>query len=97
MHTLDIIILSVILLIILSLIDRFWFRKIIVSNITKVDPERNLIQSKVYLFFGLIKNNTEFIQYQGKYYMKFSDNEVSTNQTDPRFIDKGVLKYNLEK
>jgi len=97
MKTLDIIILIVILIIVLSLIDRIWFRKIIISEITKIDSERNLINTKVVMFFGIIKSKSEFIEMDGKYYMKFGEGNVSTDEVEPRFIKKALLKYRLEK
>jgi hypothetical protein len=81
----------------MSLIDRWKFRKIIIKEITIVDSERRLLKTKTVFFFGLIRTSMEYVEYQGKYYSKFSNSEVSTHEVEPRFIDKALLKYNLEK
>jgi len=97
MNILGIIILIIIILIILSTIDRWFFLKIVIKDISRIDEDRKLLKTKTIMFFGLVRTNTDFIEYRGKYYMKFSDEEVSTNEADPKLIKKGLLKYNLEK
>jgi hypothetical protein len=97
MHTVDVFLSIVFILIALSLIDRWFFRKIVINNITSIDSDRNLIESKSAFCFGLINTKAEFVEYKGKYYIKFSENNISTNYVEPRFIEKALLKYNLEK
>jgi len=96
MRPLDYIILIIVFIIISTLIDRWFFRKIIIKDRSKIDSEKYLIKSKSIFYFGLIRTNTEFVEYDGKFYMKLREDEVSTHETEPRFIKKAMLKYKLE-
>jgi len=96
----DIIVISVLIAIVvipLSLIDRWFFRKIIIINTKPIDEDRHLLITKTIMFFGLIRTSVEYVAHEGKYYMKLREDEVSTHETEPRFIRKALLKYKLEK
>lgn len=102
MKTFDIIILIIFALIFLSLIDRWYFRKIVILSREKVDSERFKIQAKTYVFFNFIKVDFEFIEFDNKFYSimqesAFSERKVvSTEEVEPRLMKKALLKYKLE-
>ena len=84
-------------LICLSFIDRWFFRKIVITEITPIDSNRKRVKTISYIYFGLIKRKIDFIEYQGRYYMEYKQGDVSTNEIEPRFFKKAMLKYNLQK
>jgi hypothetical protein len=102
MKTFDIFILIIFALIFLSFIDRWYFRKIVILSREKFDSERFKIQAKTYVFFNLIKVDFEFIEFDNKFYSvmqkSFFDKTktVSTEEVEPRFMKKALLKYKLE-
>jgi hypothetical protein len=102
MKTLDIIGLTIFILIFLSLIDRWYFRKIVIITREKIDNERFKIQAKTYSFFNLLKVDFEYIELDNKFYSitqksAFDKTKtVSTEEVEPRFMKKALLKYKLE-
>lgn len=102
MKTFDIIGLVFLAIIFLSLIDRWYFRKIVIISREKIDNERFKIKAKTYVFFNFIKMDFEYIEFDNKFYSvmqesAFSNKKVvSTEEVQPRFIEKALLKYKLE-
>jgi hypothetical protein len=102
MKTSDIIILIIFALIFLSLVDRWYFRKIVIFSREKIDNERFKIQAKTYIFFNLLSADFEYIEFDNKFYSVMKESAfskrkiVSTEEVEPRFMKKALLKYKLE-
>jgi hypothetical protein len=92
-----VIIFIIVVLISLTFVDAFLFRKIVIQSIERIDSERRLIKVKAHAYFSIIRLNVEYIELKGGYYMKLSDTEVSTNELEPSYMKKALLKYELEK
>lgn len=102
MKTFDIIGLTIFILIFLSLIDRWYFRKIVIVSREKIDNERFKIQAKTYAFFNILKADFEYIEFDNKFYSVMQKSAfdktktVSTEEVQPRIMKKALLKYKLE-
>lgn len=102
MKTFDIIGLTIFILIFLSFIDRWYFRKIVIVSREKIDNERFKIQAKTYVFFNILKADFEYIEFDNKFYSVMQKSAfdktktVSTEEVEPKFMKKALLKYKLE-
>lgn len=102
MKTVDIICLVIFSIFFLSIIDRWYFRKIVIISREKIDNERFKIKAKTYVLFNLVKMDFEYIEFDNKFYSvmqeSVSSNKkvVSTEEVEPRFMKKALLKYKLE-
>ncbi len=99
MKTFEIITLLIFVIVILSLIDRWYFRKIEIISREKIDGERFKINAKCYLFFNFFKVKMRYIEYNGDFYpitRKSPLEIVDTHEVEPRMVKKALLKYNLE-
>lgn len=89
-------------LIVLSFIDRWFFRKIVILSRKQLDKDRYHIHTKVYFFFHLIKAKMEFIEKDSKLYAYMQDGPysktmvVGTKEVQPRMANKALLKWKLE-
>jgi hypothetical protein len=103
MKTGDVIGLVVLGLIFLSLIDRWFFRKLVITSRTKMDNERFKLEGKAYMWFGLIRGKTEYIEMDGKLYSVIrkspytDEKKVSSTKVEPRIANAALLKYKLEQ
>lgn len=104
----DIILITIVGLFILSLIDRWFFRKVVVKSKTKIKPYTYKITGTAHFFFNIFKINGEYLQKNNRFYTisrksSFNTTSAFNNEyeigveVEPRFLETAVLKYELEQ
>lgn len=96
-------IITIILAIIwLTLMDRWFYRKIIILERNQVSFNTYRIKAKIYMYFGIIRVKMDYIEKNGNLYSVIYNpmsklEEISTEEVEPRMANKAINKYFLKE